>query len=88
VDANEELLKCLPPPLVAAEYYQASDLYMFDEFQTAAAPGSRRPRCETLYDVFCNIRDDEGEHVATMKACQHLTISGDLQDRKDGPRAL
>lgn len=28
VDANEELLKSLPPPLVAAEYYRAQDLYM------------------------------------------------------------
>jgi hypothetical protein len=27
----------------------------------------RDPECNTLYDVFCNIRDDEGEHVKTMK---------------------
>jgi hypothetical protein len=25
---------------------------------------------KTLYDVFCNIRDDESEHVKTMRACQ------------------
>lgn len=25
---------------------------------------------ENLYDVFVNIRDDEGEHCKTMKACQ------------------
>jgi len=29
----------------------------------------RRPPCDTLYDVFINIRDDEAEHVVTMKAC-------------------
>ena len=29
----------------------------------------RRPPCNTLYDVFVNIRDDEAEHVVTMKAC-------------------
>lgn len=44
--------------------------YVFDEFQTSREKGSRRPRVDTLYDVFCNIRDDEGEHVATMSACQ------------------
>ena len=27
-------------------------------------------RAENLYDVFVNIRDDEGEHCKTMKACQ------------------
>jgi ubiquinol oxidase len=29
----------------------------------------RRPPCNNLYDVFINIRDDEAEHVVTMKAC-------------------
>lgn len=38
--------------------------------QTSREPGSRRPDANTLYDVFCNIRDDEGEHVKTMSACQ------------------
>lgn len=45
-------------------------MYIFDEFQTSRPKGTRRPRVETLYDVFCNIRDDEKEHVATMAACQ------------------
>jgi len=30
----------------------------------------RRPTVETLYDVFCNIRDDEAEHASTMKILQ------------------
>lgn len=30
----------------------------------------RRPVITTLYDVVCNIRDDEQEHVLTMSACQ------------------
>lgn len=25
---------------------------------------------ENLYDVFVNVRDDEGEHCKTMRACQ------------------
>jgi len=70
VDANEELLKRLPAPEVARKYYCGDDMYMFDEFQTSRRPGERRPVVETLYDVFSNIRDDEGEHVKTMNACQ------------------
>ena len=30
----------------------------------------RRPKIETLYDVFINICEDEKEHVGTMNACQ------------------
>jgi len=70
VDSNEAALKALPAPKIAKEYYEAPDLYVFDEFQTGRAKGSRRPVITNLYDVFCNIRDDEGEHVKTMAACQ------------------
>ena len=63
-------LKTEFPPQVAINYYRDGDLYMFDEFQTAQVPASRRPTIETLYDVFVAIRDDEGEHVKTMVACQ------------------
>eukprot|EP00270_Netrium_digitus_P019752 TRINITY_DN7871_c0_g2_i1.p1 TRINITY_DN7871_c0_g2~~TRINITY_DN7871_c0_g2_i1.p1 ORF type:complete len:599 (+),score=109.40 TRINITY_DN7871_c0_g2_i1:254-1798(+) len=72
VDQNEELLKSLPPPPAAISYYNSGDLYMFDEFQTSRVPESRRPVIESLYDVFCAIRDDEYEHVKTMVACQAL----------------
>ncbi|RZC50627.1 hypothetical protein C5167_019057 [Papaver somniferum] len=63
-------LKKLPAPEVAVKYYTEGDLYLFDEFQTARPPNSRRPNIENLYDVFLNIRDDEAEHCKTMKACQ------------------
>eukprot|EP00243_Klebsormidium_subtile_P004787 TRINITY_DN18943_c0_g1_i1.p1 TRINITY_DN18943_c0_g1~~TRINITY_DN18943_c0_g1_i1.p1 ORF type:complete len:531 (-),score=170.70 TRINITY_DN18943_c0_g1_i1:460-2052(-) len=69
-EANKELLMSLPPSPVAVEYYRGEDLYMFDEFQTSRRPATRRPKVENLYDVFCNIRDDEFEHVKTMVACQ------------------
>lgn len=39
-DANEELLKQLPPPLVAAQYYLSGDYYLFDEFQTSQVRNS------------------------------------------------
>ena len=57
-------------PAVAKSYYESSDMYVFDEFQTGRVKGSRRPHVVTLYDVFCCIRDDEAEHVKTMALCQ------------------
>lgn len=69
VDENEELLKSMPAPAIARTYY-TQDMYMYDEFQTSKPKGARRPKMDTLYDVFSAIRDDEGEHVATMAACQ------------------
>jgi ubiquinol oxidase len=65
-----EQLKAEAPPQIAIQYYRDGDLYLFDEFQTSRVPESRRPTIETLYDVFIAIRDDEGEHVKTMVACQ------------------
>ena len=104
VDANKELLKSLPPPIEALEYYNGNDMYLFDEFQaqiltiystellvgfkwnraltfgnaiqTGRAPRSRRPQIRNLYDVFCNIRDDELEHVKTMFQCQTVRARG------------
>jgi ubiquinol oxidase len=35
----------------------------------SSSSSPRRPPCNNLYDVFINIRDDEAEHVVTMKAC-------------------
>ncbi|KAA8520160.1 hypothetical protein F0562_014416 [Nyssa sinensis] len=70
IKAQGEELKKLPAPEVAVKYYTGDDLYLFDEFQTARAPNTRRPKIENLYDVFVNIRDDEAEHCKTMKACQ------------------
>ncbi|GLI68895.1 hypothetical protein VaNZ11_013442 [Volvox africanus] len=76
---NRAVLESIPPPIVALQYYYSEDLYLFDEFQTSARNSSpRRPRCESLLDVFVNIRDDEMEHVKTMVACQNSTIAKDL----------
>ena len=38
--------------------------------------------CSNLYDVFSNIRDDELEHVKTMKACEDNSIMVDLADKR------
>jgi ubiquinol oxidase len=75
VKENESELKAQPAPQVAINYYRDGDLYMFDEFQSSGAPETRRPKVDNLYDVFVNIRDDEGQHVKTMLACQQADAS-------------
>lgn len=73
-DENAELLRRVPPPPIAVEYYVTGNMYNFDLFQTSRSSNQgsalRRPPCEHLLDVFRNIRDDEYEHIRTMKACQ------------------
>ena len=69
VEENRETLSRLPAPTVARSYYTDGDLYLFDDFQVSRPPGSRRPPCDSLLDVFVNIANDEGEHVKTMHAC-------------------
>lgn len=82
---NEALLKSIPPPWVAVNYYKNEDLYLFDEMAVSSDPlPARRPPCNNLYDVFVNIRDDENEHVKTMKACQDVKIARDLAVKRKG----
>jgi hypothetical protein len=76
VNTNRQRLSQLPPPSIAKSYYKTGDLYMFDDFQVSRRPGSRRPPCDTLLDVFENIAVDEGEHVRTMQACQDYARFG------------
>ena len=40
----------------------------------------------TLFDVFSNIRDDEAEHVKTMKACQDYSIVDEMTQRREEKR--
>ena len=72
---NEDMLKNQPAPKVARDYYRDGDLYMFDQMHTSNCEEvPRRPKCDTLFDVFVAIRDDEKEHVKTMA---HLQIPED-----------
>ena len=75
---NEQKLKALPAPSVAMSYYKGSDTYLFDDFQVSRKPKTRRPHCDTLYDVFKNISEDEAEHVKTMKACMDYSVLGNI----------
>jgi len=79
IDENREALAELPAPRIAKLYYTGPELFYFDEFQTSRERGSRRPPCETLLDVFTNIRDDEVEHADTMGNCQDSSVVGSAQ---------
>lgn len=75
LDENDEVLKQMPPPLAAVEYYSfgTSDPF-YAEFQTTSlAEGKeiRRPgeSMRSLYDTFAAICADEADHVSTMHAC-------------------
>lgn len=73
IDKYGEHLKTLPAPDIAKAYYRDGDLYMFDEMHTSVSRHDepvRRPKCDTLFDVFCAVRDDELEHVKTMEFLQ------------------
>jgi ubiquinol oxidase len=70
LNEHEDWLKTQPAPQVAVTYYCTGDLYMFDEFQTSHPPTNRRPKIENLYDVFVAMRNDEREHIETIKVCQ------------------
>lgn len=37
---------------------------------------------DSLYDVFRNIRDDEGEHVKTMVACQDMSVVMQIDQKR------
>jgi len=76
---HEAALKAEPAPEVATKYYLEGDMYLFDEFQTAQGSEQRRPKIETLYDVFSAIRDDELEHVKTMIVCQQPDAQENFQ---------
>lgn len=70
LDANEEKLREIPAPTVAKEYYEQDKtrldfvLRRGDEHDSIEI----NEKCETLYDVFENIRDDEKEHVCVAAA--------------------
>lgn len=89
VSLGGRLWPCLPPGAISLFINPSVALcacvLQFDELQTCSGPGVplRRPQCNTLLDVFNNIRDDEVEHVKTMHACQDPhRIAQDLADKR------
>ena len=77
-----EMLKTRPVPAIAHKYYVEDNPFLFDLFCTVKDKdengnfSARRPKLESLYDVFVNIRDDEKEHWKTL--C-NLVQYGEMQ---------
>eukprot|EP00929_Paragymnodinium_shiwhaense_P107126 TRINITY_DN73198_c0_g1_i1.p1 TRINITY_DN73198_c0_g1~~TRINITY_DN73198_c0_g1_i1.p1 ORF type:complete len:477 (-),score=120.65 TRINITY_DN73198_c0_g1_i1:191-1621(-) len=69
VEENRELLARIPPPPVAVRYYTSGQADEISTTRNLEEP-PRVPPCENMLDVFRNIRDDELEHINTMKSCQ------------------
>jgi len=75
-------LKQMPVPEIAYKYYMEENSFLFDLFCTVKDEESNRnfsefrPKLDSLYDVFVNIRDDEKEHWKTL--C-NLVQYGDMQ---------
>ena len=60
--ANEQALRAQPVPPIAREYYSGEDA-----LASFMQQDGRRPRpLHSLYDVFCEVRDDEAAHWATL----------------------
>ncbi|CAN0208522.1 unnamed protein product [Pylaiella littoralis] len=73
---NEEMLKQQPAPMVAKKYYGEDKLYVFNGLHngpsglTFEESDHMRPAISNLFDTFVAVRNDEWEHVKTMKALQ------------------
>lgn len=69
---NEAKLKQMPVPPIARKYYEEENPFLFDLFCTVKDEGEEasligaRPKLESLYDVFVNVRNDEREHWKTL----------------------
>lgn len=69
---HADMLKTKPVPDIAYKYYVEDNPFLFDLFCTVKDKdedgnfSARRPKLETLYDVFVNVRDDEKEHWKTL----------------------
>mmetsp|Transcript_3560 Transcript_3560/g.5827 ORF Transcript_3560/g.5827 Transcript_3560/m.5827 type:complete len:312 (+) Transcript_3560:24-959(+) len=72
LEVNEEALKTMPVPAIAQKYYEQENPFLFDLFCTVKEPDTEpfaiatRPKLESLYDVFVNVRNDEREHWKTL----------------------
>ena len=91
---HEAKLRSMPVPDIARKYYVDDDPYLFDKFCTVKeADGSgefmaRRPKLETLYDVFVNVRDDEREHWKTLcNLVQYDDMQGIENKKVQGTKA-
>jgi hypothetical protein len=94
LNEHEAKLKSMPVPDIARQYYVEDNPYLFDKFCTVKDKdddggfSARRPKLETLYDVFVNVRDDEKEHWKTLcNLVQYNDMQGVENKMVQGTRA-
>jgi ubiquinol oxidase len=96
---NGEMLKSMPVPAIARKYYEQDNPFLFDLFCTVKDPSSAdatysqgRPKLNSLFDVFSNVRDDEREHWKTLcNLVQYDNMQGAggvIEGTKAAPPAL
>lgn len=83
LEKNEAALKTMPVPAIARKYYEEENPFLFDLFCTVVEPETEpfaianRPKLQSLYDVFVNVRNDEREHWKTLcNLVQYDSMSG------------
>jgi len=91
----EASLKEKPVPPIAFKYYVEDNPFLFDLFCTVKDKdedgnySSRRPKLESLYDVFTNVRDDEREHWKTLcNLVQYSDMQGVENSKVQGTKPL
>ena len=75
---HEEFLQSQPAPAVAVDYYTGSGKDLFERMHL----GTPRTniKCETLWDCFVAIRDDELEHSETMSSLKQRPDDKDIAE--------
>uniref|UniRef100_A0A7S3Y6H1 Ubiquinol oxidase n=2 Tax=Heterosigma akashiwo TaxID=2829 RepID=A0A7S3Y6H1_HETAK len=80
LNENEEMLKQMPVPKVAADYYSKDELFLG---LTTCARRAAPPALGSLYDVFLNVREDEAEHAGAMGRLERQGAQGLLNENVD-----
>ena len=92
---HAEKLKGMPVPPIATKYYVEDNPFLFDLFCTVkdldedGRFSARRPKLESLYDVFVNVRDDEREHWKTLcNLVQYNDMNGIANNQVTGTKKV
>jgi ubiquinol oxidase len=82
LQTHGDFLKQQPAPAVAKNYYTGTGQDLFDRMHLSQHTDLSTPRrvvhCETLYDCFVAIRDDELEHSKSMDYLKRYKNNEDL----------
>lgn len=69
-EANRDILMSLPPPTIAIDYYEAPDLYVFDEFQTSKMVSTSTDDSSSLQDKVTSVNKQQESTATTSPTPQ------------------